>query len=113
MLLANFRLEKPIIGCTTILILFSIYFYTCAFIDHYHTKQHVPYHNQHDETYFQRKYLDQTLSPEEHIFRDARIIHYHWVVTKGLKTPDGVWRNVYLINGKNSNNQLQRIKISS
>lgn len=106
MLLANFRQEKPIIGCTTILILFSIYFYTFAFIDPYPTKQHVPYHNQHDETYFQRKYLGQILSPEEHIFRDVRIIHYHWVVTKGLKAPDGVWRNVYLINGKNSNNQL-------
>jgi hypothetical protein len=106
MLLANFRLEKLIIGCTTILILFSIYFYTFAFIGHYPTKQHVPYRNQHDENYFQRKYLDQTLSPEEHIFRDATIIHYHWVVTKGLKSSDGVWRNVYLINGKNSNNQL-------
>jgi hypothetical protein len=106
MLLVKFRLEKLIISCTTVLVLFSICFYTFAFIDHYRTNQHVPYRNQLNETYSQRKYLDQTLSPEEYSFRDARIIHYHWVVTKGLKSSDGVWRNVYLINGKNSNNQL-------
>lgn len=40
------------------------------------------------------------LSPEEHIFRNATTISQSWHVTSGLRRPDGVLKQVYLINGE-------------
>jgi hypothetical protein len=39
------------------------------------------------------------LHPEEHRSRDAGIITLHWTITSGFRTPDGVRKKVYLING--------------
>ena len=40
------------------------------------------------------------LHPEEHAFREPRTIKLSWTVTLGLRSPDGVSRPVFLINGK-------------
>lgn len=39
------------------------------------------------------------LHPENHISREARVIHLAWNVTKARRAPDGVFRDVILING--------------
>lgn len=40
------------------------------------------------------------LHPEDHIYREARTIHLAWNVSKATRSPDGVSKSVYLINGK-------------
>lgn len=40
------------------------------------------------------------LHPEDHIHREAQKIHLSWNITKGRIAPDGVFRDVILINGK-------------
>ncbi|XP_044717680.1 multicopper oxidase domain-containing protein [Hirsutella rhossiliensis] len=40
------------------------------------------------------------LHPENHIRREARAIHLAWNVTKATRSPDGVSKSVYLINGQ-------------
>lgn len=39
------------------------------------------------------------LSPEKHIFRKSRTIHEIWNIAKEERRPDGVLKNIYLING--------------
>lgn len=39
------------------------------------------------------------LHPEEHVWRDAKTLHFHWNVTLGTMSPDGVEKQVYLVNG--------------
>ncbi len=39
------------------------------------------------------------LHPEEHVFRKTKTITQHWHVTKERRAPDGVWKDVFLING--------------
>lgn len=39
------------------------------------------------------------LHPQRHIFRQPRTIHLNWNVTKGTRRPDGVLKDIYLING--------------
>lgn len=40
------------------------------------------------------------LHPENHARRPATTLIHHWNITKGYRTPDGVRKLVYLINGK-------------
>ncbi|KAG5999529.1 hypothetical protein E4U43_002016 [Claviceps pusilla] len=40
------------------------------------------------------------LHPEQHIFRRPRTIALHWNITRGPRRPDGVLKQVYLINGQ-------------
>ncbi|KFG83051.1 Multicopper oxidase family protein [Metarhizium anisopliae] len=39
------------------------------------------------------------LHPEEHVWRGAKTLHFHWNVTLGTMSPDGVEKQVYLVNG--------------
>jgi hypothetical protein len=39
------------------------------------------------------------LHPVEYAFREPKILSHHWAVTKGYRSPDGVRKLVYLING--------------
>jgi hypothetical protein len=39
------------------------------------------------------------LQPNEHVRRPATTITHHWNITKGYRSPDGVHKLVYLING--------------
>jgi hypothetical protein len=39
------------------------------------------------------------LHPKDHIHRDPRKHHYTWNITSGLRAPDGVVKELYLING--------------
>lgn len=39
------------------------------------------------------------LHPEQHIFRRPRTIALNWNITRGSRRPDGVLKQVYLING--------------
>lgn len=43
-----------------------------------------------------------TLLPEKHNRRDPTTIFYYWNITKGYRTPDGVRKLVYLVNGRAS-----------
>ena len=47
-----------------------------------------------------KRYVEQLLHPQDHSFREPTVIHYHWVITSGSRSPDGVEKRVYLINGK-------------
>ena len=40
------------------------------------------------------------LHPEEHIYRSADIVEHWWSISTGFRSPDGVRKRVYLINGK-------------
>ena len=40
------------------------------------------------------------LHPEYHTRRAATTIAHHWNITKGYRSPDGVHKQVYLIDGK-------------
>ena len=40
------------------------------------------------------------LHPEEHIRRAPTTLHYSWNITRGYRSPDGVKKCVYLINGR-------------
>jgi hypothetical protein len=40
-----------------------------------------------------------TLHPEQHIFRAPHTIRLHWNITREARRPDGVLKDVYLING--------------
>lgn len=39
------------------------------------------------------------LRPEDHIYRQPKTIQYSWNITTGIRAPDGVTKQVYLING--------------
>ncbi|KAJ9604007.1 hypothetical protein H2200_011529 [Cladophialophora chaetospira] len=39
------------------------------------------------------------LRPEDHIYRQPKTLTFDWHVTKGFRSPDGVRKEVYLING--------------
>jgi hypothetical protein len=39
------------------------------------------------------------LHPAEYAFREPKTLSHHWEVTKGYRSPDGVRKLVYLING--------------
>ncbi|TVY28515.1 Laccase-2, partial [Lachnellula hyalina] len=43
--------------------------------------------------------LAYVLNPDEHAYREPKTIRYVWNITSDLRTPDGVTKNVYLING--------------
>jgi FtsP/CotA-like multicopper oxidase with cupredoxin domain len=38
------------------------------------------------------------LHPEDHVFRDPKAIAYNWTITSGFRSPDGVKKEVYLVN---------------
>ncbi|OAA53334.1 ferro-O2-oxidoreductase [Cordyceps fumosorosea ARSEF 2679] len=40
------------------------------------------------------------LHPQLHNNRDAKTLHFDWTVTSGLRSPDGVEKRVYLVNGE-------------
>lgn len=42
------------------------------------------------------------LHPENHVNRGSRILQHDWVVTSGIRSPDGVQKQVYLINSEPS-----------
>ena len=44
--------------------------------------------------------LDRILHPEDHIHRKPKTQHLNWTVTSGIRTPDGVAKLVYVINGQ-------------
>jgi hypothetical protein len=43
--------------------------------------------------------LNYVLHPQDHVFREAKKIEHDWVVTSGIRSPDGVEKRVYLISG--------------
>jgi hypothetical protein len=40
------------------------------------------------------------LHPEEHVYREPRTLRYDWLISSEFRSPDGVRKNVYLINSK-------------
>jgi hypothetical protein len=43
--------------------------------------------------------LEVILHPEEHVSRDSGLRKFSWIITKAVIAPDGVQKNVFLING--------------
>lgn len=43
--------------------------------------------------------LNRVLHPRDHVYRQAKTIHYEWVVTAGIRSPDRIEKRVYLVNG--------------
>lgn len=39
------------------------------------------------------------LHPEDHVYRPPVTQHLNWRITSGLRRPDGVLKQIYLING--------------
>jgi hypothetical protein len=39
------------------------------------------------------------LHPEDHIYRSIQTYRFQWNITKGYRSPDGVRKLIYLING--------------
>ncbi|KAJ9645540.1 hypothetical protein H2204_001120 [Knufia peltigerae] len=37
--------------------------------------------------------------PEEHVYRESRILSYNFTITSAIRDPDGVKKHVYLVNG--------------
>lgn len=40
------------------------------------------------------------LHPEQHNARKPKTLTFHWSVTQGIRAPDGVQKEVYLVNGE-------------
>ncbi|KAG6108539.1 hypothetical protein E4U31_007672 [Claviceps sp. LM219 group G6] len=40
------------------------------------------------------------LHPEQHVYRDSKKIRIDWNITKEMRSPDGVVKSIYLINGQ-------------
>ena len=40
------------------------------------------------------------LHPQKHNNREAKTLRFDWTVTAGTRSPDGVEKQVYLVNGK-------------
>ncbi|KAG6292812.1 hypothetical protein E4U46_008242 [Claviceps purpurea] len=40
------------------------------------------------------------LHPEQHVYREPKKIRVDWNITKGMRSPDGVVKSIYLINGQ-------------
>ena len=40
------------------------------------------------------------LHPTNHVFRRPKTITHNWIITKGFRSPDGVRKEVYLVNGE-------------
>lgn len=64
-----------------------------------------PYFGLHPQrlVYKQPQLLDQIaipLHPQIHSNRDATTLRFDWIVTIGTRSPDGVEKQVYLVNGK-------------
>lgn len=43
--------------------------------------------------------LDQVLHPESHRYRGKTTLYYDWTITRSSRRPDGVLKDVYLVNG--------------
>lgn len=57
-----------------------------------------------EESYIERNITKNddsfALNPELHIFRKPRVISLNWNITLEERAPDGVKKNIYLINGR-------------
>ncbi|KAH7364873.1 multicopper oxidase family protein [Rhexocercosporidium sp. MPI-PUGE-AT-0058] len=51
-----------------------------------------------DDTAIGRNMLVIQLSPKDHVFRQPKTITHHWNITSGIRYPDGVKKEVYLVN---------------
>jgi FtsP/CotA-like multicopper oxidase with cupredoxin domain len=40
------------------------------------------------------------LHPEDHVFRKPKTITHHWTITSASRSPDGVKKDIYLVNGE-------------
>lgn len=57
------------------------------------------YHNTSSEQVQQLEELDQVLHPESHRYREKTTLYYDWTITRASRRPDGVLKDVFLVNG--------------
>ncbi|CAG8948828.1 hypothetical protein HYFRA_00001951 [Hymenoscyphus fraxineus] len=81
---------------TTFLVLTAILYYT---LDLSTLSSRIPIYNPFSSTPNPEN-LGVILHPDEHIYREPKTIKHVWAITKGLRSPDGVEKSVYLINGQ-------------
>lgn len=51
-----------------------------------------------------------TLHPGDHVLRGPEIVSFRWNITKGYRSPDGVKKLVYLINGSRIGRYLRSVE---
>lgn len=59
-----------------------------------HTRRTPPVDNR------EAKQLAYLLNPQKHASRPPTTLVFNWIITSGLRSPDGVEKQVYLVNGK-------------
>lgn len=57
------------------------------------------HHNTSPEQVGQLEELDQVLRPDLHRYREITTVYYDWTITQSSQRPDGVLKDVYLVNG--------------
>lgn len=57
-------------------------------------------YNIHDESGDDEQLLGIKLHPEDHVSRSAKTLTFHWDITSDYRAPDGVKKEVYLVNGQ-------------
>lgn len=60
---------------------------------------------------YQPPNLALVLHPEDHVYRQPETIRYVWNITSGFRSPDGVKKRVYLINGAYENLLVRRVDV--
>jgi hypothetical protein len=81
-------------------ILLAIGFYTSIYIQPYFHKPLAVQQNFEDvSSGLGGPNLAISLNPQDHVHRQPKTIHHLWNITSDLRTPDGVAKRVYLING--------------
>ncbi|KAF8849353.1 hypothetical protein BDZ45DRAFT_680586 [Acephala macrosclerotiorum] len=91
--------RQVFLSITVVLLLLGIsWFNFQLYHNGFRIPQHIFEHSSsnavHDESN-----LATVLRPQDHMHREPKTIHHSWNITTGVRAPDGVTKQVYLING--------------
>ncbi|KUJ20809.1 uncharacterized protein LY89DRAFT_611217 [Mollisia scopiformis] len=97
-----FPTRRAVCYSVTVVVL-VIGIYTWLNIGPYHDVLRIPQYNLEQAAAgldHERANLAIVLRPEEHVEREPKTVEYRWNITTGVRAPDGVTKQVYLINGE-------------
>lgn len=95
--------REAYLSVTAVLLVIGVY--TWLYVGPYHVRFRVPQHISHhgsSDVIHEDSNLAILLRPQDHTHREPKTIYYVWNITSGLRAPDGVTKQVYLINGEYS-----------
>jgi hypothetical protein len=91
------------VSLSVAIVVLVIGIYTWLDVGPYHDPFRIPQHIFQDElASHEEPNLGAVLRPQDHTNREARTSHFIWNITTGIRAPDGVTKQVYLINGMHS-----------